>query len=72
MITDARTGKARVPRPILIVVIMPPHTTRLHVLTHSDAAIPIPSAVQHRRADLIPDRLSEQMFGACGGASNTP
>ena len=41
-----RTGKAPVPRPIPIVVIMPPHTTRLHVFTHSDAAIPIPSAVQ--------------------------
>ncbi|MGB9308813.1 MAG: hypothetical protein WCB92_35515 [Mycobacterium sp.] len=25
---------------------MPPHTTRLHILTHSDVAIPIPSAVQ--------------------------
>ncbi|MBC9076607.1 hypothetical protein [Mycobacterium canetti] len=45
-----RPGKAPVPRLIPIVVIMPPHTTRLHVLSHSDAAIPIPSAAQHLKS----------------------
>ena len=39
-------SQAPVPRRILVVVIMPPHTTRLLVLTHSDAVSPIPSAVQ--------------------------
>ncbi len=52
------TSNAPVPRPIPIVVIMPPHTTRLHVLTHSDAAIPIPSAVQHTLTIVLVQRCS--------------
>jgi hypothetical protein len=41
------TEQASVPRPTLLVCTMTPHTTRLLVLTHSDAANPTPSAAQH-------------------------
>ena len=40
------TGQASVPRPTLLVFTMTPHTSRLLVLTHSDATNPIPSAAQ--------------------------
>ena len=40
------TGQASVPRRTLLVFTMTPHTSRLLVLTHSDATNPIPSAAQ--------------------------
>jgi hypothetical protein len=40
------TTQASVPRCNLLVFTMTPHTTRLLLLTQSDAANPIPSAVQ--------------------------
>ena len=44
----ADTAQPPVPRQPLLVFTMTPHTTRLLVLTHSDAADPIPSAALHR------------------------
>ncbi len=43
---------------------MPPHTTRLLVLTHSDAVSPIPSAVQQplTREDVRLDDVNELAF----------
>ena len=40
------TGQVSVPRRTLLVFTMTPHTSRLLVLTHSDATNPIPSAAQ--------------------------
>ena len=44
------TGQASVPRRTLLVFTMTPHTSRLLVLTHSDATNPIPSAAQHPKS----------------------
>ena len=44
------TWSPSVPRQPLVVFTMPPHTTALLILTHGDAADPIPSAVQHGEA----------------------
>ena len=44
--TDPNTWSPSVPRQPPIVFTMPPHTTRLLILTHGDAVDPIPSAVQ--------------------------
>ena len=41
------TGQVSVPRRTLLVFTMTPHTSRLLVLTQSDATNPIPSAAQH-------------------------
>ena len=42
-----------VPRRTLVVFTMPPHTTALLILTDSDAADPILSAVQHPIRDKL-------------------
>jgi hypothetical protein len=42
----ADTGQPPVPRQPLLVFTMTPHTTRMPVLTHSDAADPILNAAQ--------------------------
>ena len=47
------TWSPSVPRQPPIVFTMPPHTTRLLILTHGDAVDPIPSAVQHPGAQNI-------------------
>ena len=46
MLTDMASARHRFLGESWSMVIMPPHTTRLLVLTHSDAVSPIPSAVQ--------------------------
>ena len=44
------TWSPSVPRRSLVVLTVPPRTTPLLILTHGDAADPIPSAVQHGEA----------------------
>ena len=50
------TGQVSVPRRTLLVFTMTPHTSRLLVLTHSDATNPIPSAAQHKATTDGPTR----------------
>jgi hypothetical protein len=60
----ADTGQPPVPRQPLLVFTMTPHTTRMPVLTHSDAADPIPNAAQQAEHHLGRWRLDDLLLDA--------